>query len=113
MPPRRSWVYTRSPGKPLCRRSCAHVKEHKLLFVLDNCEHLVGACASLADALLGPRQPRILATSREALRIHGEQTYPVLPLAVPDRKADPESLLRSEAVQLFVERARLQNPGFA
>src|SRR5208283_5203317 len=43
----------------------------------------------------------------------GEQTYPVLPLAVPDRKAGAEALLRSEAVQLFVERARLQKPGFS
>jgi predicted ATPase/Tfp pilus assembly protein PilF len=46
------------------------------------------------------------------LRIRGEQTYPVLPLAVPGRNADAESLLRSDAVQLFVERARLQKPSF-
>ncbi len=92
----------------------AHVKEHTLLLILDNCEHLVGACASLADTLLGSTAGvRILATSREALHIRGEQTYPVLPLAVPDRDADAESLLRSEAVQLFVERARLQKPSFA
>src|SRR5215471_1389346 len=102
------------PGKPLVQTLCAHVKEHKALFVLDNCEHLVAACASLADSLLiQAPQVRIIATSREALRIHGEQTYPVLPLAVPTRNADAESLVRSEAVQLFVERARLQKPGFA
>jgi predicted ATPase/class 3 adenylate cyclase len=102
------------PGKPLTRTLCAHVREHKLLLVLDNCEHLVSACANLADALLqaGP-QLRILATSREALHIRGEQAYPVLPLAVPDRNAGVETLLRSEAVQLFVERARLQKPEFA
>jgi predicted ATPase/class 3 adenylate cyclase len=102
------------PGRPLVQTLCAHVKEHKTLFVLDNCEHLVAACASLADALLAHApQLRIVATSREALRIRGEQTYPVLPLAVPGRHADAESLLRSEAVQLFVERARLQKPSFA
>src|SRR5436190_7330525 len=102
------------PGRSITQTLCAHVREHKLLFVLDNCEHLMSACASLADALLqAASQVRILATSREGLHIRGEQTYPVLPLAVPDRKADVETLLRSEAVQLFVERARLQKPGFA
>jgi predicted ATPase/class 3 adenylate cyclase len=101
------------PGKPITQTLCAHIREHKLLFVLDNCEHLVGACASFADALLqGAPSVRILATSREALHIRGEQTYPVLPLAVPDRRAGAEILVRSEAVQLFIERARLQKPGF-
>jgi predicted ATPase/class 3 adenylate cyclase len=102
------------PGKPLTQTLCKHVKQHKLLFVLDNCEHLVNACASLAEALLrGASELRILATSREALHIRGEQIYHVLPLKAPDRKAGVESLLRSEAVQLFVERARLQKPGFS
>lgn len=100
-------------GNPLTQTLCAHLREHKLLVVLDNCEHLVNACATLAEALLSAAPGvRILATSREALRIPGEQTYPVLPLRVPDRKADAEALLRSEAVQLFVERARLQKPDF-
>ena len=99
------------PGKPLTQTLCAHVKDRKLLLILDNCEHLVSACASLANALLrGAPDVRIIATSREALHIPGEQTYPVLPLAVPDRKAGVEALLRSDAVQLFVERARLQKP---
>jgi len=102
------------PGKPLMQTLCAHLKEHNVLLVVDNCEHLVSACASLADAFLrGTPEVRILATSREALHIRGEQTLPVLPLAVPSRNANAESLLRSEAVQLFVERARLQKPGFA
>ena len=102
------------PGKPLVQTLCAHVREHTLLLILDNCEHLVDACARLVDTLLGSSADvRILATSREALHIRGEQTYPVLPLAVPDRDADGESILRSEAVQLFVERAQLHKPGFA
>jgi predicted ATPase/class 3 adenylate cyclase len=101
-------------GKPLTQTLCEHVKRLKLLFVLDNCEHLMDACATLADALLrGSSELRIVATSREALHIRGEQTYHVLPLKAPDRKAGVEALLRSEAVQLFVERARLQKPGFA
>jgi predicted ATPase/class 3 adenylate cyclase len=102
------------PGKPLTQTLCAHVRELRLLLVIDNCEHLVAACASLADELLRVApEIRILATSREGLHIRGEQTYPVLPLAVPDRKADAETLLRSDAVQLFVERARLQKPDFS
>ena len=101
------------PGKPLLQTLCAHLKDHKLLFVLDNCEHLIGACASFADSLLRSTSGvRILATSREALHIRGEQTYPVLPLAVPGPHAGVEALLRSDAVQLFVERARLQKPEF-
>ena len=101
------------PGKTLTQTLCEHVKDHKLLLVIDNCEHLVSACASLANALLlGAPGVRMIATSREALHIPGEQTYPVLPLAAPDRKAGVEVLLRSEAVQLFVERAQLQRPSF-
>jgi predicted ATPase/class 3 adenylate cyclase len=102
------------PGKAITQTLCEHVKQHNLLFILDNCEHLVGACAILANALLqAAPNVRILATSREALHIRGEQTYPVLPLAAPDRNAGVDALLRSEAVQLFVERAQLQKPNFA
>jgi predicted ATPase/class 3 adenylate cyclase len=102
------------PGQPLVQTIGAHLRERQLLIVLDNCEHLVKACAGLADALLrAAANIRILATSREALHIRGEQTCLVLPLGVPDRKAAPETLLRSEAVQLFVDRARLQKPDFA
>jgi predicted ATPase/class 3 adenylate cyclase len=101
-------------GKTLTQTLCEHVKDHKLLFVLDNCEHLMAACASLADALLhGASELRILATSREALKIRGEQAYQLLPLKAPDRNAGVEALLRSEAVQLFIERARLHKPGFS
>ncbi len=102
------------PGRPITQTLCAHLRDHKPLLILDNCEHLVSACATLADALLQAAPGvRILATSREALHIQGEQTYGVLPLAVPDPKAGTEALLRSDAVQLFVERARLQKPGFS
>ena len=102
------------PGRPITETLCTYLREHKLLLILDNCEHLVKACASLASALLrAAASVQILATSREALHIQGEQTYPVLPLAAPDSKTGVEGLLRSEAVQLFVERARLQKPGFS
>jgi predicted ATPase/class 3 adenylate cyclase len=102
------------PGKPLLQTLCAHVKNHQALFIIDNCEHLMRPCADLANALLRAAPGvRIIATSREALRIPGEQVYPVLPLGVPDRQADPQSVLRSEAVMLFLERAQSHKPGFA
>jgi len=73
----------------------------------------VSPCATLANALLrAAPDVRIIATTREALRVPGEQTYPVLPLAVPDRTASVETLSRSEAVQLSMDRAQLQKPGF-
>ena len=78
----------KSPASRSMQTLCEHVKERALLIVLDNCEHLIAACASIADALLrGAPETRILATSREALHIRGEQSYQVLPLAAPDRNA--------------------------
>jgi len=101
------------PGRPLTQTLCTHLKPLKVLLILDNCEHVVGACADFANALLrAAPQIRILATTREALRVPGEQTYPVFPLAVPDRTASVETLSQSEAVQLFMDRAQLQKPGF-
>ncbi len=101
------------PGKPVLQTVCAHVKTHKALFIVDNCEHLTAACAQFAHALLrAAPEVRIIATSREALRVPGEFTYPVLPLGVPERDSDPSTLLRSEAVMLFVERAQMHKPGF-
>jgi predicted ATPase/DNA-binding SARP family transcriptional activator len=83
-----------------------------LLLVLDNCEHLVDACAALADALLRDCSAlRILATSRAVLGVSGETAWLVPPLTLPEpNDASPES---SEAVQLFVERARAVKTTFA
>ncbi len=85
------------------------------LLILDNCEHVVETCAALVEALLRacPRLA-VLATSRERLNIPGESTFQVPSLAVPDeREVAPDRLARSEAVRLFVERARLVAPTFA
>jgi predicted ATPase/class 3 adenylate cyclase len=101
------------PGKPLTQTLCAHLKSRKALLIFDNCEQVVSACASLANAILRAAPDiRIIASSREALRVPGEQIYPVLPLAVPAPTASVETLSRSEAVQLFMARAQLQKPGF-
>jgi hypothetical protein len=72
------------PGRPLMDTLSEYLRPKTLLLVLDNAEHLLSACASLADALLRRSSNlRILATSREALRIEGEHIYPVSPLSLP------------------------------
>lgn len=90
-----------------------HLAERSVLLVLDNCEHLVDACAALADAILrNPSPARILATSREPLGVPGETTWRVAPLAapVPGEEADLDDLLRNDAARLFVDRARAAAP---
>jgi len=88
----------------------------QLLIVLDNCEHLLDACALFADKLLRACSGlRILATSRQPLGIIGEHTIAVPPLSVPapDRPTSLEGLAQYEAVSLFVDRAAAVHPGFA
>jgi predicted ATPase/class 3 adenylate cyclase len=101
------------PGRPLLEALLRFVKECELFLILDNCEHLLQTCAGLATQLLqaGP-QLRILATSREPLRVAGETTYAVPALAVPEPSqtfvlADLE---RIEAASLFMDRARCAQP---
>ncbi|MFO1311553.1 MAG: tetratricopeptide repeat protein [Burkholderiales bacterium] len=99
---------------PTVQAVCAHAAPRRLLLVLDNCEHLVDACASLADALLrAAPQARLLASSREALNVAGEQSYPLPTLALPDPESSVADTARSDAGRLFVERARLRQPAFA
>ncbi len=106
------------PGRPLLATLTDAVRSRQLLLVLDNCEHLIVACAALADTLLRTCPHLVvLATSREGLGITGETAWPVTSLAVPAdaRVATPEdvaALRQSEAVQLFVERARAAVPSF-
>jgi non-specific serine/threonine protein kinase len=81
------------------------VGKRPALLVLDNCEHLVEACASLADALLhGCPALRILATSRQALGVSGEKVWAVPPLALP-APGEEETAATCSAIQLFVQRA--------
>jgi predicted ATPase/DNA-binding CsgD family transcriptional regulator len=85
----------------------------QLLLVLDNCEHVIGAAAELCGKLLlGADDVRVLATSREPLRIAGEARHRLGPLTLPD----PDDLAAAgecEAVTLFADRARRVDPGFA
>ena len=100
-------------GTPLMDTLCAHLKARQLLLILDNCEHLLDACATLAEAVLrSAAETTIIATSREPLHVAGEQTYPLQALSLPEPSASAEAMGRSEAVQLFVERARRQLPDF-
>jgi predicted ATPase/DNA-binding SARP family transcriptional activator len=83
------------------------LREDPPLLVLDNCEHVVEACARLADALLRAcPELKILATSREALGVGGERAWLVPPLDVPDPGAMAAELAAVDSVRLFVERAQ-------
>jgi predicted ATPase/DNA-binding SARP family transcriptional activator len=103
------------PNRPVLATLTDHVKEKHLLLVLDNCEHLVGACAELVTALLRACPGlQVLTTSREGLAIPGEVLYQVPSLSVPDPMAPPpvELVPAYEAVRLFAERAQARRQGF-
>jgi predicted ATPase/class 3 adenylate cyclase len=91
----------------------AHLGTRQTLLVFDNCEHLLDACRRLVDTLLRAAPGCvILATSREPLAASGEQTYLLPALSLPAPKADAGDVARSDAVRLFVERARMHRPDF-
>ncbi len=103
------------PGQTLLDTLIVFLKEKHLLLVLDNCEHLINACASLAGNLLGacPRL-KILASSREALGVSGEAPFRVPSLTFPDPRALPDwqTLPDYEAISLFCERGRVVSPAY-
>jgi predicted ATPase/DNA-binding SARP family transcriptional activator len=103
------------PGRPAREVLTSALSNRSLLLILDNCEHVVGEAASVAEQLIGACPGIvILATSREPLRIPGEQVYRVPSLSLPPAGAqDPDRLLDSAAARLFVDRAVHQRPGFA
>jgi predicted ATPase/DNA-binding CsgD family transcriptional regulator len=92
-----------------------HCAQRRLLLVLDNCEHVLHACAMLANALLkSSNELKILATSRQPLRIDGEHRLDLDPLPIPEEQtpATPASLASNEAIRLLVERASAIDPAF-
>jgi predicted ATPase/class 3 adenylate cyclase len=96
------------PGRPMLDTLVNALAPQRLLIMLDNCEHLIDACARAADAILR-RCPRVhlLATSREPLGIGGETTYRVPPMSLPaEDESDSPPPEPSDAVALFVDRAR-------
>lgn len=98
------------PGRSLVDTLSSFLAGRRLLLILDNCEHLVDAAASMADSLLAASPLLgILATSREPLRIPGERVYPLAPLPLPSAdETDPEQLSTVDAVRLFTDRATAQ-----
>ncbi|WIV53248.1 ATP-binding protein [Amycolatopsis nalaikhensis] len=93
-----------------------HLRDRRLLVVLDNCEHLLDACATLVhDLLRAAPGLRLLATSRERLALAGEHLWPVSPLPLPEsgQPLSGGAWLRYPALTLFAERAAAVDPGFA
>ncbi|WP_039801497.1 LuxR C-terminal-related transcriptional regulator [Nocardia araoensis] len=91
------------------RRLTEFLADKRLLLILDNCEHLIDACARLVGRIVATTtEVRVLATSREVLGVQGEQVMPVAPLPLPDGATTD-----SDAMRLLAERASAANPGFA
>ena len=106
-----------TPGQDPAQAVAEYVADHRILVVLDNCEHLAGATAGLTENLLAACPAlTVLATSREALGVEGEVNWQVPPLSLP--RAGPGSgltasaLAASDAVKLFEQRAQLVRPSF-
>jgi predicted ATPase/class 3 adenylate cyclase len=103
-------------GRPATDVLLEALSDRRIMIVLDNCEHVIGACAHLSEAILRScKEIRILATSREPLGLEGEEVYRVPSLSLPldDTAIDVRVACDSEAVELFVERAVAHRPGFA
>jgi predicted ATPase/class 3 adenylate cyclase len=96
------------PGRPMLDRLLEVLAPQYILIVLDNCEHLIGSCAKVAEAIVR-HCPRVhlLATSRESLGIAGETTYRVPSLSLPDIE-EIASEKHSDAIALFIDRAQAQ-----
>lgn len=113
---------TEEAGRPILESLLSYVRARELLLLLDNCEHVVAACAAFAERLLQTCPGlRVMATSREALNLIGEVVWLVPSLSVPssevhvssgDSKPGTSELLDFEAVRLFVDRARAASSDF-
>jgi predicted ATPase/DNA-binding SARP family transcriptional activator len=100
------------PGEPLDAALAAHLRHRRLLVVLDNCEHVAAAAATLSRALLEAAPGlRLLATSRQPLGIAGETVWRVPSLALPAADAGPDAAAGSDAVRLLADRAAEALPG--
>ncbi len=102
-----------APGQPLIELLAEYLQARNSLLILDNCEHLVEVSAGLADHLLRAcRYLKIMASSREALGIAGETVYRVPSLSLPKSDRAISTLMQSESIQLFTERAQTAQPNF-
>ena len=102
------------PNRAIEATLLGHVAGRRMLLILDNCEHVLDACATLVVRLLKESAHlQLVVTSREALGVDGEQIIAVRPLSLPAPGSTIEVALTAEAVQLFIGRARLVMPEFA
>jgi predicted ATPase len=104
-----------TPGQDATEAVAKYLADHRLLIVLDNCEHLAEAAAGLTEYLLAAcPNLAVLATSREALGVEGELSWQVPPLSLPQAEPAPTAaaLAKSDAVKLFEQRAQLVRPSF-
>ncbi|MBI1332676.1 MAG: tetratricopeptide repeat protein [Armatimonadetes bacterium] len=105
--------YRSEEGRTMTQTLVERLKDKAMLIVIDNCEHVLDASAELIDEVLHAcPNLRLVATSREALGISGEQVYRVRSLATPKPNVDASVLADCDSVQLFVERARLARHDF-
>ncbi|HEX5840027.1 MAG TPA: NB-ARC domain-containing protein [Anaerolineales bacterium] len=96
------------PKRNIVDQLCDALRERKMLLLLDNCEHVLDACAQLIDALLKTcPHLKILATSREPLNMTGEAVYHVPSLTLPDPQQILDTFDNYESIRLFEERAQL------
>ena len=104
-----------TPGRSLVESLGDQLRTRHVLLLLDNCEHVIGSAAGIAEALLRASAGlTILATSREALGIAGETAWRVPSMRTPDaQRLTPSDLLEYEAVRLLVERAGIAGSSFA
>jgi predicted ATPase/class 3 adenylate cyclase len=102
------------PGRDVLDVLADALGPQDMLIVLDNCEHLIGACATTAEAILQwcPKV-HLIATTREPLGIGGETIYRVPSLSLPTAESDPAAAAACDAVALFAARAREQGAGLA
>jgi len=102
------------PGQNPLDTLVSSLQQQHLLLIIDNCEHVLQACAVLVDTLLSTcAQLTVLATSQSILGIGGERVWPVSPLSVPETAAPGADLAESESVSLFCARAAAISPGFS
>jgi predicted ATPase/class 3 adenylate cyclase len=106
-------AHATSMSRPIVDTLTDHLRNRTTLLVLDNFEQVLEAAPIVGRILSVASRLRILATSRAALHLQGEQEFSVAPLGVPDSDlSDPREISRHEAVALFVERAAASDPAF-
>lgn len=103
------------PDRPALQRLQSHLGDRNILLLLDNFEHVIASATEVADVVAACPDVKVLVTSRQPLHVRWEHRYNLLPLALPDptTRSDQSTLVRSPAVILFIERARVAEMRFA